>query len=138
MTQLCRLRHAVAALVALLMGAMLAVEARQLESPKPGPEFDIYKKLEGTWEEYVKATFAPGQPAEGSKGKATWKLECGGLWLVGDFKGGFEKMPFQGKSLESYDAKKKKYVSVWVDSMGPTPMLSEGTYDKEKKTLTML
>ena len=44
---------------------------------------------------------------------------------------------FQGKSLDTYDAGKKKYVGVWIDSMGTSPLLLEGTYDKEKKTLTM-
>ncbi|HEX4612004.1 MAG TPA: DUF1579 family protein, partial [Urbifossiella sp.] len=31
----------------------------------------------------------------------------------------------------------KKYVSVWVDSMGTTPMLMEGSYDQAAKTMTM-
>jgi hypothetical protein len=32
---------------------------------------------------------------------------------------------------------KKKYVGVWVDSMSASPMVSEGTYDKDGKVLTM-
>jgi hypothetical protein len=64
-------------------------------------------------------------------------MECGGLWLVGNFQGEFAGQPFQGKSLDTYDAGKKKFVGIWVDSMATTPMIAEGTYDKEKKTLTM-
>jgi len=104
--------------------------------PKPGPEHARLKSLEGTWESNIKMMF-PGMPAKESKGTATFKMECGGLWLVGNFVGEYDGKPFQGKELDSYDAGKKKYVGVWVDSMGTLPMISEGTYDKEKKRLTM-
>jgi len=39
--------------------------------------------------------------------------------------------------LDTYDAAKKKYVSIWVDSMGTTPMITEGSFDKESKSMTM-
>jgi hypothetical protein len=119
-----------------LLGFAGVTAAQQEEPPKPGPEHATLKKMEGTWEANIKASFGPGEPTE-SKGTAVYKMECGGLWLTGDFKGSFAGMPFQGKSFETYDAGKKKYLSVWVDSMATLPMLSEGTYDKEKQTLTM-
>jgi hypothetical protein len=59
------------------------------------------------------------------------------MWLVGHFKGEFAGMPFEGRSFTSYDPAKKKYIDIWVDSMAPVPMISEGTFDKEKKTLNM-
>jgi hypothetical protein len=104
---------------------------------KPGPEHDILKKMEGTWDTHVKGFMDPSKPPMESKGTAVWKMECGGLWLVGDFKGEFAGKPFQGRSLDTYDAHKKKYVSIWVDSMATQPMISEGSYDKEKKALVM-
>jgi hypothetical protein len=115
--------------------AAAAAQSAEFEVPKPGPEYAILKSMEGTWDATVKMMM-PGVPGKESKSTATWKMECNGLWLVGNFKGEFAGAPFQGRSLESYDAKKKKYMSVWVDSMGTLPMLSEGTYDKEKQTLT--
>jgi hypothetical protein len=94
------------------------------EPPKPGPEFDHLKTLVGTWDASVK--MAGGE----SKGTMTYKMELGGLWLVGNFEGEFGGQKFQGKGLDTYDAAKKKYVSIWVDSMGTTPMITEGGYDK--------
>jgi hypothetical protein len=44
---------------------------------------------------------------------------------------------FTGKSLESFSPVKKKYVSIWVDSMSTAPVIMEGTYDREKKTMSM-
>jgi len=92
--------------------------------------------MEGTWDAVVK-TKMPGEPATESKGSMVWKMDLGGLWLVGDFKSSFGDLPFTGKGLDSYDARKKKYVSVWVDSFGTAPMIAEGSYDAATKTMTM-
>jgi len=105
--------------------------ARAQEPPKPGPEHEQLKKLEGTWEATMKYM---GQE---SKGTMTYKMEVGGLWLTSNYEGDFAGAKFYGKGFDSYDAGKKKFVSVWVDSMITTPMFMEGTYDKEKHTLTM-
>jgi hypothetical protein len=101
------------------------------EPPKPGPEFDHLKNLVGTWDAAIK--FSGGE----SKGTMTYKMELGGLWLVGAFEGEFGGQKFEGRGLDSFDNGKKKYVSVWVDSMTTTPMITEGTYDKDSKTMTM-
>jgi hypothetical protein len=71
-------------------------------------------------------------------GTITYQLECGGLWLVSDFQGEFGGMKFQGRGFDGYDPQKKKYVSVWVDSMTPRPTFFEGELDEPKKTLTMV
>jgi hypothetical protein len=104
----------------------------QPPAPKPGPEHDFLKKMVGTWDATVK--FSGGE----SKATATYKMDLGGLWLVTDFLGEFGGQKFQGKGLDGYDPIKKKYVSVWVDSMAASPMVSEGTLDKQGKVLTMI
>ncbi len=108
-----------------------APPARAQDFPKPGPEHDVLKKLVGNWD----ATMKFGGME--SKGTMAYKMELGGLWLTSTFEGEFGGMKFQGRGLDSYDAAKKKYVGVWVDSMVTTPMLMEGTYDKAKKTMTL-
>src|SRR5262249_17361994 len=72
------------------------------------------------------------------KGTVTFKMELGGLWLVGSMESDLGGQKFYGKSMDTYDAEKKKYVEVWFDSMSTTPMTMEGTYDAGKKTLTMV
>ncbi|MFL5243065.1 MAG: DUF1579 domain-containing protein [Gemmataceae bacterium] len=101
------------------------------EPPKPGPEFDHLKNLVGVWEASAKLGDAE------TKGTLTYKMELGGLWLVGNFEGEFAGQKFQGKSLDTYDMSKKKYTNIWIDSMSTAPMVTEGTYDKETKALTM-
>jgi hypothetical protein len=113
-------------------GLMFVPAVRAQEPPKPGPEHALLKQLEGNWE----ATISFGGME--SKGTMTYKMELGGLWLVSNFKGDFGGMQFRGKGLDGYDPAKKKYIGVWVDSMSTTPMISEGTFDKDGKVLTMV
>jgi Protein of unknown function (DUF1579) len=114
------------------LAAVLAGSAVAQEFPKPGPEHALLKKREGTWETTMKA----GDKEH--KGVVKYKMELGGLWLVGSLESDLDKQKFHGRSMDTYDAKKKKYVSVWFDSMSTTPLTMEGTYDKEEKTLTLV
>jgi|DewCreStandDraft_4_1066084.scaffolds.fasta_scaffold00300_6 hypothetical protein len=100
--------------------------------PAPGPEHEHLKRLEGEWVASFK-----GEGGEESKGTMSVKLECGGLWAVSDFRAEFAGQKFQGRGLDGYDPVKKKYVSVWVDSMNTIPLFFEGTMDAATKTLTL-
>lgn len=102
------------------------------EAPAPGPEHQELKRLEGDWIATVKSFGSE------TKGTMSYRMECGGLWLVSDFHGEFGGQRFHGRGLDGYDPQKKKYVSVWVDSMSTRPMQLEGEMDKEKQTVTML
>ncbi|HSQ58535.1 MAG TPA: DUF1579 domain-containing protein [Gemmata sp.] len=117
---------------AMALAILVMPTAQAQEPPKPGPEHEVLKKLVGTWEATMK--FAGME----SKGTMTYKLDLGGLWLTSAFEGDFGGMKFSGRGMDSYDAAKKKYVGVWVDSMSTSPMLMEGTYDKDKKQMTLV
>ena len=119
----------VAAFGLLVAAAQLSAQAPEV---KPGPEHALFNKWEGTWDATIKSK-------EGeSKGTGTWKVGLNGLWLLEHFKADFGGMTFEGHGATSYDPAKKKYVNVWIDSMSTSPMVSEGTYDKAKKTMTMV
>ena len=119
-------------LCAFVLAAVLAAPAVQAqEGPKPGPEHEVLKKLVGNWDLVMK--FGGME----TKGKVTYKMDLGGLWLTSELESELFGAKFQGRSLDSYDATKKKYVGIWVDSMSTSPMVMEGTYDAAKKTLTM-
>jgi Protein of unknown function (DUF1579) len=120
--------------VAIALGLLIVGAARLTAQPpevKPGTEHEMLKAAEGTWDATVKAMGSE------SKGSVTFKMALGGLWLLEDFKGDLGGFAFEGHGATSYDPMKKKYVNVWIDSMVTSPMVSEGTYDKSTKTLTM-
>ena len=111
----------------------LALTASSQAQPlvEPGPEHDVLKAMEGTWDAVMK------MGAEETKGVMTYQMDLGGLWLLSTFEGEFTGMKFKGHGIDGYNPMKKKYVSVWVDSWTPTVLNLEGDWDKESKTLTM-
>jgi hypothetical protein len=98
----------------------------------PGPEHAFLKEHAGTWDCNVKAG------PEDAKGQMVCKMVAGGLWMTSEFTGEFGGQKFEGRGLDGFDQDKKKYVSVWVDSMTSSLMTFEGTYDEKAKRMTMI
>lgn len=120
--------------VTMALGVLVTAAGLTAQQPpdvKPGPEHALFKQDEGTWDATVKAMGSE------SKGTLTCKVGLNGLWLLENFKSDFGGTAFEGLGATSYDPAKKKYVNVWIDSMSTAPMVSEGTYDKAKKTMTL-
>src|SRR5262249_31409183 len=97
-------------LMAIGLAMVLLAGQRSLAQapPKPGPELEHLKQLVGVWDATVSV---------GGKGTMTYKMDLGGLWLVSEYEGEFGDQKFQGRGLDTYDSAKKKYVTVWADSM---------------------
>jgi hypothetical protein len=122
------LRNVICGIVACLFAAGLSFGQ---ELPKPGPEHEKLKELVGDWKAVIEIG---GQKYEG---KVTYKSICGGMWVASDFQGDMLGMKFEGHGLDGYDTNKKKFVSVWVDSMSSAPLVEEGEIDASKKLLVM-
>ena len=110
-------------------------DGQEMELPKPGPEFDIFKSDVGTWDAEIIMSAGPGEP-EITKGSETNRM-LGGFWLLTDFKGKMMGLDFEGHGIYSYDAEKKQYTGIWMDSLSAQKMDMTGKYDKSTKTLTM-
>lgn len=101
--------------------------------PAPGKEHESLKMAEGKWNAVLEMVGMP--PA---KGVSEMKMVLGGFWLEDRFTCDFGGMPFEGRGMTGYDPIKGKYVGSWTDSMSPSLMVSEGTYDAKTRTLTMV
>lgn len=119
-------------LAGLLWLLSVSVPIGALGQPGPGPEHQELKKLEGEWTATVKMGDVQ------SKGTTTYRMECGGLWLISSFDGEFGGQSFQGRGMDGFDPQSRKYVSVWVDSMSGRPLFLEGEMDSTRKVLTMV
>lgn len=115
----------------------IANSQEQMEIPQPPKEMEVFKAEVGEWECDIKAWEGPGSEPKITKGSESNRM-LGGFWLISDFKGNMMGMDFQGHGTYSYDNEKKKYVGTWRDSLSPFLMHTEGSWDKEKKTLTMV
>ncbi len=101
-----------------------------------GPEHKVLESLVGTYEAKVKFYLDPKKPTE-SKGLMTRTMILGGNYLQESYKGEFFGSSFSGLGIVAYDGHQKKYVTTWFDSMSTSVMLLHGTYDAQKRTLTM-
>ncbi|MFO0970015.1 MAG: DUF1579 domain-containing protein [Gemmataceae bacterium] len=124
-------RGALAAALALTLFATAGGLTAQPPAAKPGPEHEILKQCEGVWDANIRC------PLGESKGTLHCKMDLNGLWLLEHFQGAIGDIKFEGRSATSYNQAKKKYVTVWIDSMSTSPMISEGDYDPSSKTLAM-
>jgi hypothetical protein len=123
------------ALPAALGAAALAVqEGGMPPQPKPSAEHKILQERVGTWDAVVQFWMGPGEPQK-SKGVETNRM-LGEFHVLSTFEGDMMGSPFEGHGITSFDPNKKKFISIWVDTMEPTPARMEGTHDAKTHTLT--
>jgi hypothetical protein len=97
----------------------------------PGPEHEKLKAMEGTFDAKVSMWMDPKAPPMESTGKSVNKLIFGGRFLMGEYTGDFMGQPFTGMSIIGYDNTKKKYTTLWMESMSTSIATGEGTADKD-------
>jgi hypothetical protein len=118
-------------LVTMILCLSFAGIAQVQNFPKPGKEHAKLKQYEGTWDAEFHMV-----GAEKTKAKATYKSICDGMWMASDFEGEIAGNKFTGHGLDGYDLQRKKYVGIWVDSVGTAPMTVEGDFN-DKGVLVM-
>lgn len=117
----------------LAVGVLLATSALVAAQPpevKPGPEHKRLGAMVGNWNATVKTQ---GQE---SHAQSVNRWGPGHLFVLQNFTGEFGGQKFEGHGITGYDTNKKKYMGVWVDSMSPGLMTTEGTFDEASKTYT--
>lgn len=112
-----------------------SVASAQMPSA-PEPEHQLLKKFEGKWDVDNRTVAAPGQPEAQCKGESTAKM-LGDFWIVVEAHNTMEGTKIEAFQTIGYDAKKKKYVGTWVDSMFNHLWHYEGSFDKASNTLVL-
>lgn len=104
----------------------------------PGPEHQMLASLAGEWATEAKCFMAgPEAPPTVTKGTCKGKMILGGRFLQEEFEGDMMGKQFQGIGLLGYDKFNKRFVNLWMDSMGTGFFTSEGTCDESGKVLTL-
>jgi len=111
----------------LCLGSSLTAQ----ESIKPGKEHAFLAEAEGNWSVTI------ASPGGDMAGKCVYKMAHNGVWLTSQLDMKMPDGPFSGQGLDSFDPIKKKFVSIWVDSMSATPMMLEGDKSPDGKKITM-
>lgn len=109
-----------------------------MKAAMPGPEHKNLEYMVGKWN--VTGKFwddkAPDQPPQDTKGTMSTEWFNEGRFTKYEYKGEMMGMPFTGWGYSGYDNIEKKYVSIWIDSMGTGIMKNTGSYDAATKTFT--
>jgi hypothetical protein len=125
--------------LAALASAAPVLRADDKDDPgDPGPEHKLLAKLAGDWQVKMKVWFEPGKPPTESTGAMKRKMILGGRYLQEEFEAKLGDEPFSGLGIVGYDRLRKKFVTTWADSMSTGVLVSDGTYDADKKSFIYL
>ena len=133
-----RLTHIALTCLCLVMSASLAVaKEKKQEKPTdmqammgvytklatPGEPHKLLASMAGSWNTKTKSWMEPNKPPTESIGSCEQKMLLGGRFLQQECTGDMMGQPFTGIGVNGYDNHAKKYVSTWMDSMGPGSIL---------------
>ncbi len=103
----------------------------------PGEPHKQLASLAGSWTTKTKEWMEPGKPPSEADGSVEMKMLLDGRFLQQDFTGEMMGQPYTGVGITGYDNLRKKYVSIWLDTMGTGPFMMEGTASGDGKTITL-
>ena len=116
------------------MQAMMETYAKLAQ---PGEPHKLFASLAGSWTTSTKEWMEPGKPPMESIGSAEMKMLLDGRFLQQELTGDMMGKPYSGIGISGYDNLRKKYVSIWMDSMGTGIFSMEGTASDDGKTITL-
>ena len=136
--------------LALLASPVLAKEKKHAKQMDPQAMMEMYQKLAtpgephkqlaslaGSWITKTKEWMEPDKPPTEAAGSAEMKMLLDGRFLQQDFTSEMMGQPYTGMGITGYDNLRKKYVSIWLDTMGTSPFMMEGTGSADGKTITL-
>lgn len=102
----------------------------------PGEPHAMLAKLAGDWDVATKMWTAPGAPPAESRARCSTKVILDGRFVQDDFTGDWGGAPFAGMGVTGYDNVRRKYVTIWLDSMTTGIFKAEGDYDPKARALS--
>ncbi|NWF71554.1 MAG: DUF1579 domain-containing protein [Nitrospirae bacterium] len=103
----------------------------------PGEPHKLFASLAGSWTTHTKEWMEPGKPPTESTGSAEMKMLLDGRFLYQEFNSQMMGQPFSGIGIDAYDNLRKRYITVWLDTMSTGVFTMEGTATADGKTITL-
>jgi hypothetical protein len=103
----------------------------------PGEPHKQLASLAGSWTTKTKSWMEPGKPPTETAGACEYKVLLDGRYVQQDCTGEMMGQPFTGIGTHGYDNFTKKYMTMWMDSMGTRMFSMEGTGTPDGKTVTL-
>ena len=116
-------------------GAIRGMEEMMAKLATPGEPHKHLQQMAGTYKTIatwtipgVSQTAAPGETTDA--GTARFYPILGGRFMVQEFKSKYSGVPMEGFGVMGYDNAQKKFIGVWMDTMGTGMLHTEGTLDE--------
>lgn len=97
----------------------------------PGEQHKLLSRMVGIWKTEMRVM--GGAATEGS---AEFQWIMGDRYVQQTFKGNMMGQPYEGMGLFGYDNYKKKFTSMWIDSLSTTMNYGEGLLDQSGKIIS--
>ncbi len=124
-----------------LLAGFLANSSIKAQEPAPPAEptkqHEWLEQFVGEWTTEAEGTTGPGQPAIQSRGTIRTR-KLGPFWVVSELNLETMGTKITGIQTLRYDAKTRKYVGTWVDSLMDIMWKYEGDVDPSGKILTLV
>lgn len=101
----------------------------------PGEPHKLFSSLAGSWTTHLKEWKEAGKPPKESTGSAEMRMLLGGRFLQQELTGEMMGQSYSGIGIDAYDNLRKKYITVWMDTMGTGIFIMEGTASPDGKTI---
>ncbi|KOS06038.1 hypothetical protein AM493_08295 [Flavobacterium akiainvivens] len=101
----------------------------------PGKEHKMLAEETGSWTAEMTFWHEPGAQPQKATTTADVKMLFDGKYQEGNYKGNVMGLPFEGKSLISFDNAAKEFTSIWIDNMGTGMMVMKAKPGKDAKVL---
>ena len=103
----------------------------------PGEQHEKLNALVGKWTTKTKLFMAgPDGPAQESDGQAVFRWVLGKRFLQQEHSGSMLNEKTEGIGMLGYDNFKKKFTSVWFESVGTATLTSEGLLNRDGSKIT--
>lgn len=131
--------------LALLTSLLLPLFAQDTQKPKTPdePAKSTLRPLEllaseiGTWDAKVRSWPGPNVTPNVTKAVERNRMLGKSAWLISDLEGSVLGRPYEGHRVVGYDAKKKRFVGTWINTLSPGIVTLEGSWDAKQRTRTM-
>ena len=122
-------------------GAIRGMEEMMAQLATPGEPHKHLQQMAGNYKTIatwmipgVSQTAAPGETTD--EGTARFYPILGGRFVVQEFKSKYSGVPMEGFGVMGYDNAQRKFIGVWMDTMGTGMLRTEGTLDEKTGVVT--
>lgn len=119
-------------LFTLTLAAAACAQGRQTS-----PQHELLAQQAGVWDAAIEYVDMETGKTVRAKGTSVRRQPLGSFWLIDNFQASVMGAPLRVMRTTGYDPTQRRLVGTWIDSMTPSLSVLEGSWDRDKKVMTL-